>query len=82
MSSSLSRIVNSNEITGTVPIWDPQTVVKILKDLDLDKWYPLQTDVGLLFFTKTSGDFDFELHYECRGYNLVKDRIHRYELND
>ena len=54
---------------------------KYLKDLDLDKWYPLQTDVGLLVFTKTAGDFDFELHYECRGYHMVKEWIHGFSLH-
>ena len=54
---------------------------KYKKDLDLDKWYPLQTDVGLLVFTKTAGDFDFELHYECRGYHMVKEWIHGFSLH-
>ena len=54
---------------------------KYKKDLDLDKWYPLQTDVGLLVFTKTAGDFDFELHYDCRGYHMVKEWIHGLRLH-
>ena len=41
-----------------------------------DDKYKKDLDVGLLVFTKTAGDFDFELHYECRGYHMVKESIH------
>ena len=44
----------------------------------MNTWHYLHTDVALLAFTKTNGEFDFELHYECRGMHLLKERIERF----